>query len=44
METIDHLLCKIFCGDCLPFMRSLHDKCVDLVLTDLTSIYTGCII
>jgi DNA modification methylase len=32
--TIGHLLGKIHQGDCLPFMRSLPDKCVDLVLTD----------
>ena len=34
MESIDHLLGKIHQGDCLPFMRSLPDKCVDLILTD----------
>ena len=32
--SIDHLLGKIHNVDCLPFMRSLPDKCVDLVLTD----------
>lgn len=32
--SIEHLLGKIHQGDCLPFMRSLPDKCVDLVLTD----------
>lgn len=34
MENIEHLLGKIHQGDCLPFMRALPDKCVDLVLTD----------
>jgi DNA modification methylase len=31
--SIEHLLGKIACTDCLPFMRSLPDKCIDLVLT-----------
>ena len=31
---IDHLLGKVHNCDCLPFMRSLPDKCADLVLTD----------
>lgn len=31
---IDHLLGKIHNCDCLPFMKQLPDKCVDLVLTD----------
>ena len=34
MTSIDHLLGRIHQTDCLPFMRSLPDKCVDLVLTD----------
>lgn len=34
MESIEHLLGKIHQGDCLPFMRALPDKCVDLILTD----------
>lgn len=34
MTNIDHLLGRIHQTDCLPFMRSLPDKCVDLVLTD----------
>ena len=34
MNDISHLLGKIHNVDCLPFMRSLPDKCVDLVLTD----------
>lgn len=34
MESINHLLGQVHCTDCLPFMRSLPDKCVDLVLTD----------
>lgn len=34
MESIEHLLGKIHNVDCLPFMRSLPDKCVDLVLSD----------
>ena len=25
---------KIYCGDCLEYMREMPDKCVDLVLTD----------
>src|SRR3990167_8061966 len=32
--SIEHLLGKIHQGDCLPFMQSLPDKCVDLILTD----------
>lgn len=32
--SIEHLLGKVHNVDCLPFMRSLPDKCVDLVLTD----------
>ena len=31
---IEHLLGKVHNCDCLEFMRSLPDKCVDLVLTD----------
>ena len=31
---INELLGKVYLGDCLPFMRRLPDKCVDLVLTD----------
>ena len=34
MSDISHLLGKIHNVDCLPFMRTLPDKCVDLVLTD----------
>ena len=34
MTDITNLLGKIHNVDCLPFMRSLPDKCVDLVLTD----------
>jgi modification methylase len=33
MNGIDHLLGKIHVGDCLKFMQSLPDKCVDLVVT-----------
>jgi tRNA1(Val) A37 N6-methylase TrmN6 len=25
---------KVYCGDCLEFLKKLPDKCVDLVLTD----------
>lgn len=25
---------RIYCGDCLDFMREMPDKCIDLVLTD----------
>ena len=31
---IDELIGKIHCGDCLPFMRELPDKCIDLCLCD----------
>lgn len=31
METLKN---KILLGDCLDVMRSMPDKCVDLVLTD----------
>jgi len=34
IDSIDHLLGRVHQTDCLPFMRSLPDKCVDLVLTD----------
>ena len=34
IEDITPLLGRIHQTDCLPFMRTLPDKCVDLVLTD----------
>lgn len=33
MDSIEHLIGKIHNVDCLPFMRSLPDNCVDLVVT-----------
>lgn len=34
MWDIEHLLNTVHCMDCLEFMKTLPDKCVDLVLTD----------
>jgi site-specific DNA-methyltransferase (adenine-specific) len=34
MKELEPYLNKITCGDCLPILKSLPDKCVDLVLTD----------
>ncbi len=34
MKEIEPYLNKITYGDCLPILKSLPDKCVDLVLTD----------
>jgi DNA modification methylase len=34
MNDISHLLGRIHQTDCLPFMRSLPDKCVDIVACD----------
>jgi DNA modification methylase len=31
---LDDLIGKVTCGDCLPILKSLPDKCIDLVLTD----------
>jgi len=33
-QNIESLLGKVHCADCLEFMKSMPDKCVDLVLTD----------
>lgn len=34
MNDISHLLGKIHNVDCLPFMRSLPDSCIDAIVTD----------
>ena len=34
ITDISSLLGRVHQTDCLPFMRSLPDKCIDLVLTD----------
>ena len=34
MEDMEQYLNKIICADSLEFMKSLPDKCIDLVLTD----------
>ena len=33
-EVMQEMLNKIILGDCLDIMRTMPDKCVDLVLTD----------
>lgn len=33
-ETMEHLINKIICSDCLDILRGLPDKCFDLCLTD----------
>lgn len=34
MKPIEEFVNKIICGDCLEVMKSMPDKCVDLILTD----------
>ena len=31
---LEEMINKVTCGDCLPILKSLPDKCIDLVLTD----------
>ena len=31
---LNEMINKVICGDCLPILKSLPDKCIDLVLTD----------
>ena len=31
---LSEMINKVICGDCLPILKSLPDKCIDLVLTD----------
>lgn len=39
---MDHLLNTVHCMDCLEFMKTLPDKCIDLVLTDPPYGTTAC--
>ncbi len=34
MTDLSSMINKVICGDCLPILKSLPDKCIDLVLTD----------
>ena len=31
---LEEMINQVICGDCLPILKSLPDKCIDLVLTD----------
>lgn len=34
MNTLENLINRITLGDCLPILKTLPDKCIDLLLTD----------